>query len=79
MLYTPPHFLGRRDLAAQLIRAHPFATLITPGAEPIVTHLPLLLVEERESWRLTRPRCARQSALAGMGPDAIGARDIPRR
>ena len=34
MLYTPPHFLGRRDLAAQLIRAHPFATLITPGAEP---------------------------------------------
>jgi hypothetical protein len=52
MLYTPPHFLGRRDLAAQLIRAHPFATLITPGTEAIVTHAPLLLVEEGESWRL---------------------------
>ncbi|HJW51978.1 MAG TPA: FMN-binding negative transcriptional regulator [Burkholderiaceae bacterium] len=52
MLYTPPHFLGRRDLAAQLIGAHPFATLITPGTEAIVTHAPLLLVEEGESWRL---------------------------
>lgn len=44
-LYTPPLFAARdaRD-ALDLIRAHPFATLISTraGAEPRVTHLPLL-------------------------------------
>ena len=54
MLYTPTHFsVEKRAIAAALLRANPFATLITQGAEePIVSHLPLLLVEEGESWRL---------------------------
>jgi transcriptional regulator len=54
MLYTPTHFaVEQRATAAALIRANPFATLITPGAdEPIVSHVPLLLVEEGSDWRL---------------------------
>jgi transcriptional regulator len=54
MLYTPTHFsVAERAIAAALLRAHPFATLITQGAEePIVSHVPLLLVEEGDSWRL---------------------------
>ena len=54
MLYTPTHFaVEQRATAAALIRANPFATLITPGAdEPIVSHVPLLLVEAGSDWRL---------------------------
>ena len=54
MLYTPTHFAVQdRALAAALMRAHPFATLVTPGAdEPLVSHVPLLLIEEGDAWRL---------------------------
>ena len=54
MLYTPTHFAVQdRALAAALVHAHPFATLITQGAaEPVVTHVPLLLVEEADTWHL---------------------------
>jgi len=54
MLYTPTHFaVEQRAAAAALIRANPFATLITPGAdEPIVSHVPLLLVGADSNWRL---------------------------
>jgi transcriptional regulator len=54
MLYTPTHFaVEQRTAAAALMRANPFATLITPGAdEPIVSHVPLLLVEAGSDWRL---------------------------
>jgi len=54
MLYTPTHFaVEQRATAAALLRANPFATLITQGAdEPIVSHVPLLLVEEGDDWRL---------------------------
>lgn len=54
MLYTPTHFaVEQRAAAAALIRANPFATLITPGAdEPIVSHVPLLLVGADSDWRL---------------------------
>jgi transcriptional regulator len=43
-LYTPRNFLGRDEQAAKLIEQHPFATLITTidGAEPHITHLPML-------------------------------------
>lgn len=45
-LYTPAHFAtGDRAAVARLMHDHPFATLITPGAsEPLVSHLPLLIV-----------------------------------
>lgn len=54
MLYTPTHFAVQdRALAAALMRAHPFAMLVTQGDdEPIVSHVPLLLVEEGDAWRL---------------------------
>lgn len=54
MLYTPTHFAVQdRALVATLMHAHPFATLITQGSdEPVVSHVPLLLVEDGDTWRL---------------------------
>jgi transcriptional regulator len=51
-LYTPRHFASRDDEhAREIIRDHPFATLVTTvdGADPQVTHLPMLL-EENVLW-----------------------------
>ncbi len=49
-LYTPAHFAVTEPAAAvRLVRDHPFATLVTPGVpEPFISHLPLLLVADRE-------------------------------
>ena len=49
-LYVPGHFAARdRATIARLVHDHPFATLVTPDApEPLVTHLPLLHVADRE-------------------------------
>jgi transcriptional regulator len=54
MLYTPTHFAVQdRALAAALMHAHPFATLITQGVEePVVSHVPLLLVDEGDTWHV---------------------------
>lgn len=51
-IYTPRHFAAPdHDAVARLIRDHPFATLVTPGApEPVISHLPLLLVPGAESY-----------------------------
>ena len=45
-LYTPSHFsMHDRAAIARLMHEHSFATLITPATpEPMVSHLPLLLV-----------------------------------
>ena len=45
-VYTPSHFgMPDRAAIARLMHDHPFATVITPGApEPLISHLPLLLV-----------------------------------
>jgi transcriptional regulator len=48
-MYMPPHFRSEDPaIAAELIRDHPFATLISTDddAFPFVTHLPLHLEEE---------------------------------
>ena len=46
-VYGPRHFAGDRAMVARLVRDYPFATLITPGEpEPVITHLPLLLVAD---------------------------------
>ena len=47
-LYTPAHFaLDDRAAICDLMREHPFATLVTPGTpEPHVSHLPLLHVDD---------------------------------
>ena len=49
-LYVPSHFQARdRTLFARLAHEHPFATLVTPAApEPLVTHLPLIHILDRE-------------------------------
>jgi transcriptional regulator len=51
-LYAPEAFLcADRMAVARLISEHPFATLITAcGDELAVTHLPLLLVPDREPY-----------------------------
>ena len=49
-VYIPQHFAsGDAARVAQIVHDYPFATLITPGdPEPVVTHLPLLLVANGE-------------------------------
>ncbi len=49
-LYVPAHFSARdRAAIARVVHDHPFATLLTPaGAEPIVTHLPLIHIADCE-------------------------------
>jgi transcriptional regulator len=49
-VYVPAHFAPRdRTSVARLLHEHPFATLVTPvGAEPFVTHLPLIHVADCE-------------------------------
>ena len=45
MLYQPPHFsVAERDVALELMRRHPLATLVSgaDGGEPFVSHAPLL-------------------------------------
>jgi transcriptional regulator len=48
-VYIPEHFRVRdqSDVVA-FMRAHPFAILISSGAEPFATHLPLFVREEEE-------------------------------
>ncbi len=43
MLYLPAHFnVGQRDVALELMRAHPLATIVSAGGgEPAVSHAPL--------------------------------------
>ena len=47
-MYTPKHFSGERAQALRLIGEFPFATLITAvnGAEPHITHIPILLEDD---------------------------------
>jgi transcriptional regulator len=47
-MYIPSHFKGDQATARQLIKAHPFATLVTSiaGAEPLITYLPMLLEDD---------------------------------
>ena len=54
-MYLPPQFASQDpQLAARLMREHPFASLITLDDEgqPFVTHLPLHLVEQGDGFTL---------------------------
>lgn len=60
-MYQPPHFKSQDGaIAAELMRRHPFASLISTDADglPFVTHLPLHLQEESGAFRLLG-HCAR--------------------
>ncbi len=84
-MYLPPHFADKHLIhARELMRAHPFASLISNDDEglPFVTHLPLHLVaEEDRPWHLLG-HCARpnphwrylearpQAVVTFLGPHA---------
>jgi transcriptional regulator len=60
-MYQPPHFKTEdAAIAAELMRAHPFASLISTDEDglPFVTHLPLHL-EEREGRFVLLGHCAK--------------------
>jgi transcriptional regulator len=54
-MYQPPQFKSNdRAVAAEIVRAHPFASLVSVDDTgfPFVTHLPLHLKEEGDAWVL---------------------------
>ncbi len=60
-MYMPPHFSAKDpQLAATLMREHPFASLVSVDDEglPFITHLPLHL-EERAEGPVLLGHCAR--------------------
>jgi transcriptional regulator len=84
-MYLPPQFNQSQDrqIAARILREHPFASLISTDDEgfPFVTHLPLHLEEEGDDWKIlghvAKPNphwkylAARPEALVTfMGPQA---------
>jgi len=70
-IYIPDHFTAReRATIACLLHDYPFATLVTPGApEPLVTHLPLLHVADREPHGTLFGHFARANPHARIAPD----------
>jgi transcriptional regulator len=61
-MYLPPQFEATdRTLATELMRAHPFASLISNDDEglPFVTHLPLVLDEREEGALALLGHCAK--------------------
>jgi transcriptional regulator len=71
MLYQPPHFsVGARDVALELMRRHPLATVVsgTEGGEPVVSHAPLVA-------RVDGDRLVLQGHLAKPNPQWKGWRD----
>ena len=70
-VYVPGHFATNdRAMVTRLIDDYPFATLVTPGApEPVVTHLPLLLVEDGEPHGTLFGHFARANPHARSNPD----------
>lgn len=74
-LYVPDHFRSRgRTTFARLVHDHPFATLVTPGApEPLVTHLPVIHVPDREPNGTLVGHFARANphSRAGAGAESV--------
>lgn len=73
-MYLPPQFTAKDPaIALELMRAHPFASLISNDEEglPFVTHLPLHLLEEGDGLRLLG-HCAKPN------PHGRYLRDRPR-
>ncbi|MCY7319496.1 MAG: FMN-binding negative transcriptional regulator [Ramlibacter sp.] len=83
-MYQPPHFKSKDSaIAADLIRAHPLASLISPDDEglPFVSHLPLHLKQDgphftllghcakaNPHWRYLRQRP--KAVVTFLGPQA---------
>jgi transcriptional regulator len=69
-IYIPEHFAVRdRATIARLVHDHPFATLVTPeAAEPLITHLPLIHVADREPHGTLFGHVARANPHARVAP-----------
>lgn len=69
-LYIPEHFAAHdRATIARLVHDYPFATLVTPVAgEPLVTHLPLIHVADREPHGTLFGHFARANPHAQAAP-----------
>jgi transcriptional regulator len=83
-MHTPSHFEERQLSALHaLMRAHPFATLITATPEGInADHIPLLLVESEGSCGLIRGHVARANPLwqnVSDGSDVLAIFQGPNR
>jgi len=64
-MYLPPQFNSKdRALAAELMRAHGFASLITTDDDglPFVTHLPLVLEDRGDDGLVLWGHCAKPNA-----------------
>ena len=75
-MYTPPAFQETRVGAMhELMRAHPFAAIVTAGSAGLVaTHLPLVLHAEGSEYGVLRGHMARanqQWTEASDSPDAL--------
>jgi len=74
-VYVPSHFAARdRASFAHIAHEHPFVTLLTPAApEPLVTHLPLIHVADREPHGTLFGHFARANphAAAAAGAESV--------
>ena len=74
-LYVPAHFTEHdRTAIARLLHDYPFATLITPATpEPLLSHLPLIHVADREPHGTLLGHFARANphARAAAGAESI--------
>ena len=71
-VYVPAHFASAdRATAARLFHGHPFATLVTPGAqEPQITHLPLIHIADCEPHGTLHGHFARANPHAAAAGNA---------
>lgn len=74
-MYRPGHFTEDRiDVLAELVRQHPFATLISLGADGLIaTHLPLLWDADREPYGTLRGHFARPNPHARIATSPVDA------
>lgn len=70
-VYVPGHFAARdRAAIARLVHDHAFATLITPAEpEPMVSHVPLMLIADREPHGTLLGHFARANPHARHAPE----------
>lgn len=74
-MYRPGHFSEDRvGVLAELVRQHPFATLVSLDADGLIaTHLPLLWDADREPYGTLRGHFARPSPHAKVASSPVDA------
>ena len=74
-MYRPGHFTEDRiDVLADLVRRHPFATLVSLGDDGLIaTHLPMLWDADREPYGTLRGHFARPNPHARVDTSPVDA------